>query len=91
MNALKRFIAMLLLALLSTTVFAITDNQLFAYAEATHPDIFTGTAAAGQFRQGGQEYNYRFYKASGNYLAVDPAGVISIMGTYTGNKVTRNK
>lgn len=83
MNALKRSIAALLFALFSTTVSAITDNQVFAYAEANFPGIFTGTAASGQI----QQYNYRYYPASGNYLAIDTSGVISIMGPYTGGAV----
>ena len=83
MNALKRSIAMLLFAMASTTVSAITDNQVFAYAEANFPGIFTGAATAGQY----QQYNYRYYQASGNYLAIDTSGVISILGPYTGGLV----
>lgn len=83
MNALRRSIAMLLLVMASTTVSAITDNQVFAYAEANFPSIFTGPATAGQYEQ----YNFRFYQASGNYLAIDTSGVISVMGPYTGGMV----
>ena len=83
MNALKKSIAMLLLALSSTTVFAITDDRVFAYAEANFPGIFAGAGVAGQL----QQYNYRFYPASGNYLAIDTSGVISVMGPYTGGAV----
>lgn len=84
MNAPKKLIASLLLALFSTSAFAITDNQVFAYAEANYPSIFTGAATAGQY----QQYNYRYYPASGNYLAVDTSGMISILGPYTGDVVT---
>lgn len=80
MDALKKLIALLLLAMISTTAFAITDAQVFAYAEANYPSIFTGTATAGQY----QQYNYRYYPVSGNYLAVDTSGVIYILGPYTG-------
>ena len=62
----------------------ISDARLFAYAEANYPSLFTGTATTGQY----QQYNYRHYPASGNYLAIDTAGVISIMGTYTGGALT---
>lgn len=84
MGTLKMLIAPLLLAMISTTAFAVTDNQAFAYAEANYPSIFTGTATAGQYLQ----YNYRYYPASGNYLAVDTSGVIFILGPYTGNVIT---
>lgn len=83
MNALKRSVAALLFALFSTTVSAITDNQVFSYAQANYPGIFAGAATAGQI----QQYNYRYYPASGNYLAVDTSGVISVMGPYTGGAV----
>lgn len=60
------------------------DARVFAYGEANYPSIFTGSATAGQYLQ----YNYRYYPASGNYLAIDTAGVISILGPYTGNAIT---
>lgn len=84
MNALIKLIAPLLLAMLPITAFAITDDQVFAYAEANYSTIFTGKATAGQYKQ----YNYRYYPTSGNYLAVDTSGVISIFGPYTGNVMT---
>lgn len=84
MNALRKLIALLLLAMTSTTAFAVTDAQVFAYAEANYPSIFTGTATAGQY----QQYNYRYYPASGNYLAVDTSGEIFILGPYTGDVIT---
>lgn len=86
MNALRKLIALLSLCLSSTTVFAVTvtDAQVFAYAEANYPSLFTGTATAGQYLQ----YNYRYYSASGNYLAVDTAGEIFVLGPYTGNVIT---
>lgn len=83
-GALKKLIALLSLAMFSTTAFAITDAQLFAYAEANFPGIFTGAATAGVF----PPYNYRYYPASRNYLAVDTSGVVYILGPYTGGVVT---
>lgn len=58
--------------------------RVFAYGEENYPTIFTGSATAGQYLQ----YNYRYYQASGNYLAMDTAGVIYILGPYTGNVIT---
>lgn len=84
MNALRKLIALLLLVMSSTMAYAITDNQVFAYAEANYPDIFTGAATAGQY----QQYNYRYYPTSQNYLAVDTSGVIFILGPYTGGVIT---
>lgn len=84
MNALRKLIALLLLVLSSTTAFAITDAQVFAYAESIYPSLFGGIPSAGQY----QQYNYRYYPASGNYLAVDTAGEIFILGSYTGNVIT---
>lgn len=63
---------------------AISAARVFAYAEANYPSIFTGTAAAGQY----QQYDYRYYPAAGNYLAVDTAGIIFLLGPYTGGVIT---
>lgn len=84
MNTLRKLIALLLLAMFSTTAFAITNAQLFAYAEANYSSLFAGTAAEGQYLQ----YNYRYYAATGNYLAVDTAGEIFVLGEFTGNVIT---
>lgn len=59
----------------------ITDDQVFAYAEANYSSIFAGAAVSGTYLQ----YNYRYYPASGNYLGIDPAGEIFILGPYTNN------
>ncbi len=65
----------------------LSFDQLFAYAEATAPNILIGPVTAGQYLRNNTEYNYRFYEGSGNYLAIDPAGVIYVMGKYTDDKV----
>jgi DNA-binding beta-propeller fold protein YncE len=57
----------------------ISNARVFAYAEASFPSVFAGTGTAGVY----QQYKYRYYPASGNYLAVDTSGVIFILGTYT--------
>ena len=64
---------------------SISDAQVFAYAEANYPSIFTGAATAGRY----QQYNYRYYPASGNYLAVvDATGMIYILGPVSGGVIT---
>ena len=62
----------------------ITNDRVFAYAEANYPKLFPGTAADQQF----QQYTYRYYPASANYLAVDTANVIFMLGPDTGNVLT---
>lgn len=84
MSTLRKLTASLLFALISTSAFAVTNAQVFAFAEANYPSIFTGAATTGQY----QKYNFRYYPASGNYLAVDTLGEIFILGPYTGNVIT---
>jgi hypothetical protein len=62
----------------------ISNARVFAYAEANYPTIFAGTPVSGQYLQ----YNYRYYPATGNYLAVDTNGEIFILGPVSGNVVT---
>ena len=54
-----------------------SNSRVFAYAEANFPSIFTNAGTAGQY----QQYLYRYYPASGNYLGIDPAGDVFILGT----------
>ena len=84
MNFLIRLISLLLLATTPATAFAVTNNQLFAFAEANFLSIFTGPATSGQY----QQYNYQYYPDSGNYLAVDTAGEIFVLGPYTDDVIT---
>ncbi|MCK5830683.1 MAG: hypothetical protein KAH20_10305 [Methylococcales bacterium] len=67
-----------------TPIFAISNDRVFAYAEANFPALFPGTAANNQY----QQYTYRFYPKSKNYLGIDTSGVIYILGSYTQNKLT---
>ncbi len=77
MNKMKKLVAALLFATLTTPALAaVTDNQVFAYAEANYATLFSGASQSGQF----QQYNYRYYPATKNYLAVDSAKVIYILG-----------
>ena len=47
--------------------------DVFAYAVDNYPGLFSGTAVAGKY----QQYAYLYYPATGNYLALDNAGVES--------------
>jgi len=80
MKAFRKLVALLLSVMLSTSAFAISDDRVFSFAEAKFPSIFTGLPTSGQF----QQYNYRYYPPSGNYLAVDTLGNVVILGQYTG-------
>ncbi len=77
-------------ALFATGVFApaeavtLSNDRVFAYAEANYPTLFPGTAADQQF----QQYTYRYYPATANYLAVDTANDIFRLGPDTGNVIT---
>ena len=83
MGAFKTLAALLLLAIISTTASAITDDQVFAYAAANYPSLFSGTATAGQY----QQYTYQYYPTSGNFLAVDNTGMIYILGPASGGVI----
>jgi endonuclease G len=66
------------------TLEPITDKRVFAYEEANLPGVFMGMAEEGQY----QQYHYRYYPASGNYIGIDPAGDIFMLGPYTGQELT---
>ncbi len=87
MSVINNTITALALALFAPAGLAATDDQLFAYAEASAPNLLIGPVTAGQYLRNNIEYNYRRYEGSGNYLAIDPAGVIYVMGKYTDDKV----
>ncbi len=61
----------------------ISNTRVFDFAAGSYPDVFKGTPTAGDMDQ----YSYRFYPQSGNYLAIDNAGMLYILGPYTGNKL----
>lgn len=63
---------------------AVTDAQLFAYAEANYPGIFAGSGVAGNY----QNYRYRYYPGSGNFLGIDDSGMVFLLGPFTANKLT---
>jgi hypothetical protein len=67
-----------------TPISQLANSRVFTYAEANYPDIFTGKAAEeGHY----QQYLYRYYPASGNYLGIDPIGDIFVLGPYTDNEL----
>lgn len=88
MKSLENLIAFLSLVLFATVAFATTDAEVFAFAAENYSSIFTGTPTAGQTTYQGKQYNYQYYPASGNYLAVDTVGMIYILGPYTNNALT---
>jgi hypothetical protein len=53
---------------------------MFNFAEGNFPSLFSGTPTSGQ----AQQYDYRYYPGSGNYLAVDNTSSIFVMGPATG-------
>ena len=61
-------------------VVAISNARVFAYAQANYANYFAGVPAAGQITYQGRHYDYTFYPATGNYLAVDTAGAIWVLG-----------
>ncbi len=84
MNAIKKSIAALLFSGIAVSSFAaVTDNQVFAYAEANYASLFSGASQSGVY----QQYNYRYYPATKNYLAVDSAKVIHILGPASNNAI----
>ena len=59
----------------------VSNSRVFDFAAANFPDVFQGTPMAEEIGQ----YSYRFYPQSGNFLAVDNAGMLYIFGPCTGN------
>lgn len=59
----------------------ITNDQLFAYAEANYASVFPLPATSGQFLQ----YSYRLYPSSGNYLGIDTAAMVYLYGPVSGS------
>lgn len=82
---LKKAAAFLILVLLSTSVFAITNAQFFTWASAAYPQYFSGQPTAGVT----PTYDYRHYPASNNYLAIDGVGDVHVYGPISGNSPLR--
>lgn len=73
-----------LLAWAASSALAVSNAQVFAYAAGNFPSLFSGPATAGQYLQ----FDYRYYAASGNAVAVDTSGVIFLLGPVSGNVLT---
>lgn len=84
MKSTRKKLLALLLAGTAASAFAVTDDQVFTYAQANYPSIFAGAITAGQYEQ----YNFRYYATSNCYLAVDTAKVIWMLGSCTGGALT---
>ncbi len=84
MRNLIKLVVFYYLSISCSSVFAITNLQVFSYAEANYSDIFAGIPSDGQY----QQYTYRYYPESGNYLGIDDKNEIFILGPYTGNVIT---
>lgn len=83
MKPLLRTLLLLSLLTLSAQAAAVSNSQVFAYAEANYADLFNGTGQDGTYLQ----YSYRYYPATGNYLAVDSNNTIYALGAFTGNEI----
>lgn len=83
-TGLRRIFAFGLMALLSPAALATpTDEDVFTYAAARYPELFNGATSTGNH----QDYHYRYFAGTGNYLAIN-AGTIYILGpSLTGGKI----
>jgi endonuclease G len=75
----------------------LTNDRLFAYAEANYRGLFWGNHYNHAHYKNGnrsdeeghyQQYQYRYYRFSDNYLGIDPEGDIFLLGQDTGNVLT---
>lgn len=74
----------MMLLLNTTSVFAVTNAELFTYAQANYPSTFSGTVEAGVY----QQYTYNYFQGTNNYLAVDNNAKIFMLGPFTNNIVS---
>ncbi len=63
--------------------YPIADYRVFAFAEGNYPGLFRGTSTAKAY----DKYNYKYYELTGNYLAIESSGTISMLGQLTDNKI----
>jgi len=63
----------------------VANSRVFDFAVGNFPEIFSGIPVEGQLDQ----YDYRYYPQSGNYLAIDNAGMLYILGPYSNNALMR--
>ncbi len=65
-----------LLATFASATHAATDAELLAAVEARYPIYFCGQVTSGQH----QQYNYRYYPETGNYVGIDVLGNVYVVG-----------
>ena len=68
---------------------AVSNDRVFAFAEGKyssyfHSSYFPVTATTAEY----QQYTYRYYPPTGNYLAIDTSGVLSVFGPMSANVLT---
>lgn len=73
------------IGLMSNQAAALSNAQVFSYAEGILPELFSGTPAAGQTTYQNVLYDYRYYPGTGNYLGLDSGQTIYLLGPHTGN------
>lgn len=88
MGVAKRALIGFVLVLISNLACAVTNKQVFAYAEAMLAGVFPGTAVSGQVTFQGLTYDYRYYAGTGNYLAIDNTNMIHVLGPISGGALT---
>lgn len=71
-----------------TPVLSLPNQRVFDYAEANYPDLFKNQWYGGGQLGFYQQYEYRYFSASGNYLGIDPMGELAMLGPATGNVLT---
>ncbi len=81
---LRKLFLVLILGINSTAALAISKAELFDYAQANYPSIFSGTATPGFYLQ----YTYQYYPGSGTYLAVDNNDKIFMKGPFTHDAIS---
>jgi hypothetical protein len=81
MHVFKKVALASLLLLASSLAHAVTNAQVFSWAAATYPGLFSGPAVDGN----AAPFDYRFFTGSGNVVAVDTSGTIYVYGPVTGN------
>ena len=64
----------------------VSDAQLFAWAVATYPTLFSGTPTSGTYQTGPYDIAYNYYPNSFTYLGVDSVtGIVYVLGPVTDN------
>ena len=81
---LRKLFLVLILGINSMAALAISNAELFVYAQTTYPTVFAGPAIAGTHLQ----YNFNYYTGSQNYLAVDNNAHIFMKGPFTNDVIS---